>query len=123
MIHRILAIGFIIALTCSCENKNIAKFEITNRTNDRIDSLRIVPNGYESKHYISLLPGETKKYDCDMTNIAKVDGDYQIDYKFESSDFISETFGYYTNGYPIEKLNKIEIKTNTLLFDAEFNSY
>ncbi len=58
-----------------------------------------------------------------MTNIAKVDGDYQIDYKFESSDFISETFGYYTNGYPIEKLNKIEIKTNTLLFDAEFNSY
>ncbi|WP_321516158.1 hypothetical protein [Marinifilum fragile] len=123
MIYRILAIGLIIALTCSCENKTIAKFEITNRTNDRIDSLRIVPNGYECKHYISLLPRETKKYDCDMTNIAKVDGDYQIDYKFESSDFISETFGYYTNGYPIEKLNKIEIKTNTLLFDAEFNSY
>lgn len=123
MIQRLITIGFIIIFICSCKSKTIAIFEIKNQTNTKIDSLRIVPNGYESDFYISLSPGETKKYDCDMTNIAHVDGDYKLDYKFDTSYFVSKTFGYYTNGYPIERLIIVSIKTDTILIDSELNKY
>ncbi len=108
---------------CSCENETIAKFEIENKTGITIDSLRIVPNGYESDYYISLTPGELKKYDCNMTDIADSDEDYRLNYKFDTSLFVTKTFGYYTNGYPIESLIRVSIKPDTILFDLELNRY
>ena len=32
-------------------------------------------------------------------------------------------FGYYTNGYPLEKITKIEIQGDTILIDQIFSSY
>jgi hypothetical protein len=123
MIMRFITIGFLITVICSCENETIAKFEIENKTNILIDSLRIVPNGYESDYYISLSPGESKKYDCNMTNIADADGNYRLDYKFDTSLFATKTFGYYTNGYPIESLIRISIDKDTIIFDSELKQY
>ncbi len=116
MIQRFITIGFLITMICSCENKTIAKFDIENKTSITIDSLRIVPNGYESDYYISLSPGGLKKYDCNMTDIADVDGDYRIDYKFDTSLFKTKTFGYYTNGYPIESLIRVSVDCIFLRF-------
>ena len=123
MIQRLIVYGLVIILTYSCETKTVAKFEIKNQTNNKIDSLRIVPNGYESDYFVSLNPGETKKYDCDMTEIAKVDGEYKLDYKSNTSYFVSKTFGYYTNGYPIESLIKLSIEADSLIIDSEINKY
>ncbi|SZD73861.1 Uncharacterised protein [Candidatus Ornithobacterium hominis] len=123
MLQRFITIGLLITVFFSCETETIAKFEIENNTSTTIDSLRIVPNGYESDYYISLSSGQLKKYDCNMTDIADVDGDYRLDYKFVTSLFETKTFGYYTNGYPIEKLIRISIETDTIIVDYELNTY
>lgn len=120
MIQRLLTIGFLIALISSCEKKEtIANFEIENRTKNTIDSLRIVPSGYESDYYISLSPREIKKYDCNMTDIADSDGAYKIDYKFDTSYFVSDTFGYYTNGYQIEEKMIITFEADTIIYNSQ----
>lgn len=116
MIQKLLTIGFLIFMIASCEKETIGHFEIENRTKNTIDSLRIVPNGYESDFYISISPGEIKKYDCNMTNIADADGDYKLDYKFDTSNFESETFGYYTNGYQIEEKIIIIFEIDSIIY-------
>lgn len=123
MIQRLLTIGFLTILITSCEKETIGKFEIENQTNNMIDSLRIVPNGYESDYYISISPGEIKKYDCNMTDIGDADGEYKLDYKFDTSSFVSEIFGYYTNGYQIEEKIIIIIKTDSLIYDSQLKDY
>lgn len=123
MIQKLLTIGFLILVITSCEKETIGHFEIENRTKNTIDSLRIVPNGYESDFYISISPGEIKKYDCNMTDIADTDGDYKLDYKFDTSNFVSETFGYYTNGYQIEEKITIIFEIDSIIYDSQLKDY
>ena len=123
MKFKLLGLAVLILLLASCDSKTTLRFEISNDSNTRIDSLRLIPSGYESDYYISIAPNMTKEYIMDMTDIAKVDGDYQIDYIKNLNMRISKTFGYYTNGYPIESLIKVSIKPDTILFDSELNRY
>ena len=123
MIKKLFTIGLLVFLIVSCEKETIGHFEIENRTKNTIDSLRIVPSGYESDYYISISPGEIKKYDCIMTDIADADGEYKLDYKFDTSNFVSETFGYYTNGYQIEEKIIIIFQTDSILYDSQLKDY
>ncbi len=123
MKFKLFGLAVLILLLASCDSKTTLKFEISNDSNTRIDSLRLIPSGYERDYYISIAPNMTKEYIMDMTNIAKVDGDYQIDYIKNLNTRISKTFGYYTNGYPIESLIRVSIKPDTVLFDSELNRY
>jgi len=120
---KIYRFAILILLLSSCVSKTTLKFEISNHSNELIDSLRLIPSGYESDYYISIAPKKTVEYILDMTDIAKVDGDYQIDYKFNSKNYNTKTFGYYTNGYPIESLIRVNIKPDTIMFDSELNRY
>lgn len=122
MIRKLLTIGLLIFLIVSCGKETIGHFEIENRTKNTVDSLRIIPNGYESDFYISISPGEIKKYDCKMTDIVDADGDYRLDYKFYTSLFATKIFGYYINGYPIESLIKISIEKDTIIIDSELKN-
>jgi hypothetical protein len=123
MIKKLLTLGLLVFLIVSCEKETIGHFEIENRTKNTIDSLRIVPSGYESDYYISISPEEIKRYDCNMTDIADADGEYKLDYKFDTSNFVSETFGYYTNGYQIEKKIIIIFETDSILYDSQLKDY
>ncbi len=62
-------------------------------------------------------PNTTKQYSCNMSNIAKTDGNYKLDYKLATNIYISKTFGYYTNGIPMEKKVSITFKNDTIIFD------
>ncbi|EDP71766.1 hypothetical protein FBALC1_04742 [Flavobacteriales bacterium ALC-1] len=106
----------------SCDNKVIADFEITNNTGFKIDSLKVEPMVILNGDYISLNKNETKLYKADMTGIVKTDGSYRLTYHQKGKTKI-EDFGYYTNGYPTEKLTMIVVEVDTLKFNAEFENY
>tara|TARA_R110000850_G_scaffold11842_1_gene40436 strand:- start:306 stop:674 length:369 start_codon:yes stop_codon:yes gene_type:complete len=106
----------------SCSNSVTADFEITNGTGMRIDSLKIEPMVISNGNYISLDSNEKAKYIADMTDIPKHDGSYGISYQINEENKIKD-FGYYTNGYPLEKITKIEIQGETILIDQIFSSY
>jgi len=58
-----------------------------------------------------------------MTNIADADGDYKLDYKFDTSNFESETFRYYTNGYQIEEKIIIIFEIDSIIYDSQLKDY
>ncbi|MFH0894287.1 MAG: hypothetical protein V2A54_07615 [Bacteroidota bacterium] len=57
-----------------------------------------------------------KIYWSDMTDIAKTDGDYLLSFK-SNNKVVKKRFGYFTNGYPLESLTKINIMKDTIIFD------
>jgi hypothetical protein len=122
MKKHLIGLFAIISTLTSCNNRVVADFEIKNNTESRIDSLKIQPMVVSDGSYISLSPNENKEYKADMTGIPKTDGSYRISYKQNGERKIKD-FGYYTNGYPSEKLTRIEIEQDTLKFDFEFGNY
>ncbi len=105
-----------VLLVSSC-NKKIevnADFEIINNTSSTIDSLYIKPN--KQIKFISVKSKELKTYKTDMSDIARVDGNYLLKYKLEGKDKIKH-FGYYSNGIPMEKITVIKIDVDTIIFD------
>ena len=106
----------------SCNSQVVADFEITNDTGLRIDSLKIEPMVISDGIYISIDSNEKVKYKSDMTGIPNTDGSYRISYR-QNGLTKTKDFGYYTNGYPTEKLTRIKIEKDTLKFDFEFGKY
>lgn len=114
-----LSTTLIVLFLSSCRNHQIAKFEVSNDSENTIDSLYIKVNDtIQPLMFIKLEEGDKRHIDLDMTNIGLGDGDYLIGYKFIEKDTIfSMRFGYYTNGSPSEKETIISIKKDTILFD------
>jgi hypothetical protein len=110
----LIFILFICIFINSCDDWSKGKFEITNNTPHIVDSVYIVPDKFLGNHYISLMPNETKYYETDMSGPG-TDGAYGIKYKCKSVSK-SMTFGYYSNGVSLEKLTKIYIQPDTIIF-------
>jgi hypothetical protein len=119
----IIGFGILTLLMIRCDSKVTARFEIMNGADFILDSVRIIPNGYESDKYITLGVNEKIEYLVDMSSIAKTDGDYQLNYINEAGLMETLIFGYYTNGYQIESVIRIRIETDTIIFDSEFKKY
>ena len=114
MRKNIIGIFSLLLILTSCNDSVIMDFEIVNYSGFPIDSLKIEPNNNEEGKFISLKQGEKVAYKSDMSTIAKADGAYQISFVMDGKEQ-TQTFGYYTNGYPLEKRMKIEIRKDTLL--------
>ncbi|WP_053971754.1 hypothetical protein [Mangrovimonas sp. ST2L15] len=122
MKQNIIGILVFTLILTSCSNKVVADFEIMNNTEFNIDSLKIEPNISDVGKYISLKEGEKAEYKSDMTTISKTDGAYQITFLVNGINK-TQVFGYYTNGYPLEKITKIKIEKDTVLIDQVFDKY
>lgn len=119
---RSFLIVLLLVLLGSCQRNVKAQFEITNSASQPIDSVNITSFDHEkNSNFISLQPGQSQIYWFDMTNLPAVDGDYLLTYKDSTTKSIR--FGYFTNGAPLEKLTKIIIKQDTVIFDQIFNEY
>jgi hypothetical protein len=107
----------------SCTSRVTVQFEIINNSGNDIDSLVIEPTIInEKKKYISIKQSRKATYATDMTGIAKVDGAYSIFYVSNDKKKLFN-FGYYTNGYPLEKKMSINIESDTILIYPEFEKY
>ena len=92
-----------------------AKFEVVNNTPHVIDSLYLQPSSDESRKYLSVNPGQRVRYNLDMSGTS-ADGAYGLFYKSNGGEKL-KVFGYYTNGNSMEKLTKIDIRQDTILFE------
>jgi hypothetical protein len=106
---------------CSCKDRVLAKFEITNMTGDMIDSIYILPDNRKD-HFIQLRANAKSTFTTDMTGLPKVDGSYQLLFKLKNRTR-GKYFGYYTNGSPLENLTRIYIYTDTVSIQQEYNNY
>ncbi len=84
-------------------------------TSKIIDSIYVQPDRASGKHFVSLKPNEKKYYVTDMSGPGRTDGAYRIQYKMDTT-IKSNIFGYYSNGASLEKLTKISIMPDTILF-------
>ncbi len=91
-----------------CSKKTVVEFKIVNNSNFKIDSLFIEPNVSKLDKYVSIDSKESYKYESDMTNIPKSDGSYFLSYIINHK-IKRQAFGYYTNGYPLERKVTINI--------------
>lgn len=113
---------FVVVFFCSCQSSIKAKFEITNETEILIDSINIKSFDHnDNPNWIKLKSGQNQLYWLDMTNLPKVDGDYLLTYR----DSVLKTvrFGYFTNGFPLEKETNIKIKKDTVIIDQIYDDY
>lgn len=100
-----------------------AKFEISNMTDQSIDSINIKPFDHESNsNFIHLVPGESQIYWLEMTELPKVDGDYLLTFKLNQNNKQMKRFGYFTNGYPLEEITEIQIEKDTVIITI-FDDY
>ena len=116
MKNNLLILLLALSTFTSCSNERSVTFEIHNKTEHQIDSLKIEPNTANSKKLISIKKGEIVEYEIDMTNIEKIDGSYQLSFLI-NEEIRVEKFGYYTNGYPLEKFMSIEIVNDTIIVE------
>ncbi len=108
----------------SCQNDIKAKFEITNQTANLIDSINIKAYDHQANpNYLKLESGQSKTYWLDMTDLPKVDGDYLLTYKDKKLINRRVRFGYFTNGFSLEKVTKINIQEDTVLIDQIYDDY
>lgn len=101
-------------------SKTKAKFEITNLTNQRIDSLSILPNNNKN-NFLNIEANSKSMYNIDMTDFPKADGAYTLFY-LKNGNKIKNDFGYYSNGIPLESITRILISHDTTLIKQEYNS-
>lgn len=108
----------------SCQNEINAKFEITNKTYNTLDSINIKSFDHKlNTNFLNLEQGETQIYFLDMTELPKVDGDYLLTFKENPTNTKLKRFGYFTNGYPSEEVTKIEIRKDTVIIEQQFDEY
>ncbi|TYB78799.1 hypothetical protein [Bizionia myxarmorum] len=107
-----LFILFIFALITSCSYG--VDFEIQNNTNTQIDSLTIT-NGFNTVKIFDLKPQEIYKTFLDFKEYnPKQDGSFGV-HVYSENSVRAELFGYYSNGIPLTKSYKLEIKKDTIL--------
>jgi len=118
---RNIFIFLLVLLLISCQFDNTAKFEITNLTEFKVDSINIKSSDQEpTEFYLRLMPGEKAMYNLDMSDLPKVDGEYLLSYKIDNGIVEYERFGYFTNGYPLEEITNIFIDIDTVIIDQVF---
>jgi len=114
---KILLSLFICTALVSCKNDTSLTFSIANETSIKIDSLYIEPNSNRNEEKIISIPASASKtYITNFKGIEKTDGTYKMYFKRGGQSF-HETFGYYSNGAPMEKQIVIKIEEDTVLYN------
>ena len=109
----------------SCMDGNKAKFEISNATPFLIDSLCVESTnpvtrqaGYKTRQLLSLHPQQNKVYLLDLGKETN-DGSYLLSF-ITNGERKSQAFGYYTNGYVVEKVTKIQIASDSIFIQPVY---
>ncbi|PWJ55269.1 hypothetical protein CLV98_11438 [Dyadobacter jejuensis] len=93
--------------------------EINNHSPQDIDFLRLSNHQKEGiTQAYSLLTGATILVPFGFESMPNTDGSYMLQYRLASSiDTLTHQFGYYTNGYPVEKKIILKIYADSIRVD------
>jgi len=86
-------------------------FKITNESTDQISNIKISATGSTSIETVQLENNKQLFYKLNMTDIPQTDGSYRMEFE-RNGEIEKENFGYYTNGYPLNKRFNIVISNN-----------
>ena len=103
----------------SCNGKTGVQFYITNKRDTVLHNINLSP-GVSPVTISNLKPGETKKVFMDFSGFAKVDGGYTIGIDNSANKQDNLFFGYYSNGFPLEKEIRITIHSDTFQITSVF---
>jgi hypothetical protein len=115
------AILMVLLLT-ACFNFNgpSMDFRIMNHTSYSIDTLRIGSHDHATVNTHSMIAvNDTLLSTLDMS-VLTADGAYALYIRFDNDSVFQKSFGYYTNGYPLEERIDIRILPDTLIISAQF---
>ena len=108
-----------IVICTSCNEQDLRQqisFRVTNNTQNNIDFLILSTDKDQGKSLTYKIPkGSSIDSKVDFKGVDRTDGAYKMKYKFsQSKDTLFEQFGYYTNGYPLEKELIINIYADSI---------
>ena len=113
----IVALSFLVWGSCTqlSLDRKLA-LQVTNKGQENIDFLTVSTTNGQGRAASSSIPKEaTVNVDLEFGKVDKTDGSYQLRYKFSNSaDTLVEEFGYYTNGYPLEKTLILNVYTDSI---------
>lgn len=113
-LYRYSLLALIVTVLAACYNNMGVNFRVINESGTTVDSLTIEPN--VNTQYISIANNSEATYVTNMEGIAKIDGDYRLKFK-KGAESVCYTFGYYTNGAPLEKYTTITLWKDTFSVD------
>ena len=116
----IVALSFLVWGSCTqlSPDRKLA-LQVTNKGQENIDFLTVSTMNGQGKTANHSVPKEaTVNVDLGFGKVDKTDGSYQLRYKFSNSaDTLVKDFGYYTNGYPLEKTLILNVYADSISVD------
>lgn len=98
----------------SCGSSSI-EMQIQNSTSTEIQNIEISNHNKElTTNTFSLAPGEKLTKQLDFSHASVMDGSYLLSIGTNQR----KSFGYYTNGLPLEKGYHLEIKADTVIINS-----
>ena len=105
-------LSIIFAHCISCTSRVEANFNIENRSDFDLDSIQVLPDN--QVQFFDLKSGENLTITTNMSN-EQNDGAYHISYRIVNTDqFLQDSFGYYTNGAPLESTINYSIESKAV---------
>lgn len=102
----------------SCNFSPTMNFELNNQSQNNISKVQISATGSKEIETIEFGNDRILKYELDMSGIPKTDGAYKIEFERDGKSEY-KSFGYYTNGYPINNKYIIDILDNEVNIKGE----
>ncbi len=110
-----IKLSFILLILTSCQSS--ITFNVENHTGKTLDSV-VVSNGTDKVIFKDLLSGESAENPLKFSDSLKSDGSYYFE-SYAGGNSQRHTFGYFTNGAPLESMITIEIEKDTFKIKNE----
>ena len=119
VVINILCFLIDVVLCISCTERDLDQqlsVRVTNNTKQTIDYLSLSTQEAQGKTEPTRIQmGASVDLKLDFKGVDKTDGGYKMKYKLsQSKDTLVSKFGYYTNGYPLEKAILIGIYADSV---------
>ena len=109
-----LAVAILLTSLLSCSSPSI-EMQIQNSTSAELLEVEITNHNNEfSTGTFSLTPGEKLTKRLDFSKASVMDGSYILSIGSDKK----RSFGYYTNGTPLEKGYHLEIRSDTIIINS-----
>ena len=115
----ILFLFFLLLNSCGFGKKGI-EVKVENKTQTTLHNITLVASPQSSIIFDSIAPNETITKFLDMNKTQRVDGSYTVNFTYSDGEEITQSFGYYTNGFPNNYQICCEISEHTayIAFDS-----
>ncbi|MEZ4957543.1 MAG: hypothetical protein R2825_28550 [Saprospiraceae bacterium] len=108
-------------LFLGCREKEII-IELINDSDFILENISVeIMDKTKRTNPINLSPKETKIITLDFSNVPQMDGHYMINFK-QNGKVVSDEFGYFTNGQPMEDKWQLTIGEDTIVFSSTMDN-